>query len=84
VTAIKLAEDGDGTIVRCFETHGRWTRARISLPAWDRTIEACFNPGEIKTFHLPDDPDRPIRETNLVEWDECDEWKINPFPPRKE
>jgi alpha-mannosidase len=70
VTSIKRAEDGEGTIVRCFETSGRWTQATISLPRWGRTIEACFNPGEIKTFHLPDDPNRPLKETNLVEWDE--------------
>jgi alpha-mannosidase len=70
MTAVKRAEDGAGTIVRCFETSGRWTQATITLSAWSRTIEACFNPAEIKTFHLPDDPDRPISETNLVEWEE--------------
>jgi alpha-mannosidase len=70
VTAIKRAEDGDGTIVRCFETSGAWTQAMIGLSRWGRTIETCFNPGEIKTFHLPDDPAQPVRETNLVEWDE--------------
>ncbi len=67
VSAIKQAEDGGDVIVRAYETDKQPTRARISLLAWNRIIEADFEPCEIKTFRLPADPSLPVVETNLLE-----------------
>jgi alpha-mannosidase len=68
VTVLKQAEDGDGIVLRAFETNGAAARARIHLPKLGRLIEADFDPSEIKTFHIPHDSTRDVRETNLLEW----------------
>ena len=68
ITAIKRAEDGDGIIVRCRETNKVKTNVRINFPHWNRTIESEFGPCEIKTFHIPDNKEEKISETNLIEW----------------
>ncbi len=68
VSAIKRAEDGDGVIVRAYETEGTATTATIHLPAFGRTIATRFNPCEIKTFKLPDDLSLEVSEVNLIEW----------------
>jgi alpha-mannosidase len=68
MSALKVAEDGDGLILRCYETDRRATRARIALPAWGRHIDADFGPCEIKTFRIPDDDGEPVAETDLIEW----------------
>lgn len=68
VTVLKQAEDGDGFVVRAFETRGSVARASIHLPALGRHIESDFRPAEIKTFHIPHDPTKPVTEMNLLEW----------------
>ena len=68
VTVLKQAEDGDGLVLRAYETHGGSAHACINLPMLGRFIEADFGPGEIKTFHIPRDPARAVKETNLLEW----------------
>jgi alpha-mannosidase len=68
VTVLKQAEDGDGFILRVFETTGAATRTRIDLPKLGRVIEADFGPNEIKTFLLPRDASSPVTEMNLLEW----------------
>lgn len=68
MSALKPAEDPGAIVLRCHETEGRACRARISLPHWDRVIEADFGPSEIKTFRIPDDAGEPVTETNLLEW----------------
>ncbi len=70
LTTLKRAEDNDDLIVRAYETHGAATRAIIQLPQWQRVIEADFRACEIKTFRVPRDAERPIVETNLLEWTE--------------
>ena len=67
VSVLKRAEEGDGTILRAFETSGNRTRATIRLPAWQRTITAEFGPCEIKTFRVPHDPNAAVVETDLIE-----------------
>ena len=69
VTVIKQAEDGVDMIVRAYETTGTATHGTIRLPKWDRTIEADFAPGAIKTFRVPKDAAQPVVETDLIEWD---------------
>jgi alpha-mannosidase len=66
--ALKQAEDGDDLILRCYESTKTATDATIRLPHWERTIEARFRPGEIKTFRIPRDAAAPIVEVNLLEW----------------
>ena len=70
VSVIKLAEDNDDLIIRCYETARVATTGTISLPKFNRTIEAEFGPCEIKTFRVPRDPAMPVVETNLLEWAE--------------
>jgi alpha-mannosidase len=66
VSAIKAAEDGDGSIVaRAYETAGREARATFELLG--RSWEAGFQAHEIKTFRVPRDPEQPVIETNLLE-----------------
>ena len=68
VSAIKRAEDGDGVVVRAYETAGTPAHCRIDLRFLGRRTEADFAPGEIKTFHVPDDPRQPVQEVSLTEW----------------
>lgn len=67
VAVLKKAEDGEDLIVRAVETHHYKTKGVIQLPHWNRTISAEFAPGEIKTFRIPKDPQKPVVETNLLE-----------------
>ena len=68
VTVLKQAEDGDGLVLRAFETTGAATRASIRLPKLERVIEADFGANEIKTFLIPRDATNAIIATNLLEW----------------
>ncbi|QHW33525.1 alpha-mannosidase [Paenibacillus rhizovicinus] len=67
-TAFKQAEDGDGWILRCYETSGRSAETSIELPLLNRTWSSRFGKCEIKTFHIPFDETLPVREVNLVEF----------------
>jgi alpha-mannosidase len=69
VSALKQAEDSDDLIVRCYETDKKRTSAEIALPKFGRTIRADFAPSEIKTFRVPKNPELPVTETNLLEWE---------------
>lgn len=71
VTVLKQAEDGDGLVLRAYETHGSAARAYIRLPELGRVIEADFGPAEIKTFLIPRDPTKAVTETNLLEWSDA-------------
>jgi alpha-mannosidase len=64
LAVVKRAEDGDGYVVRAYESAGRAASATLSVLG--RTIDASFGPNEIKTFLLPDDGEP--RETDLLEW----------------
>jgi alpha-mannosidase len=68
VTVLKQAEDGDGLVLRAFETSGAAAHASIDLSKLGRLIETDFGPNEIKTFLLPRDPEKSVVETNLLEW----------------
>ena len=68
VTVLKQAEDGDGLVLRAFETVGAVAHASIRLPKLGRVIEADFGPNEIKTFFISHDAAKAIIETNLLEW----------------
>ncbi|HEX7021511.1 MAG TPA: glycoside hydrolase family 38 C-terminal domain-containing protein, partial [Trueperaceae bacterium] len=69
-SVLKKAEEGDDLVVRLVETSNNQTRATLCMPFVRRTIELDFRPCEIKTLRIPLDSDRPIVETNLMEWPE--------------
>jgi alpha-mannosidase len=63
--AVKVAEDGDDLVVRVVESAGRAAEARVSLPAWDRSLTFAIGPYEIRTFRVPAAGD-PV-EVDLLE-----------------
>jgi alpha-mannosidase len=67
VTVLKGAEDGDGYVVRAYETTGRDAEARIGVPLLGRTLDLRLGANEIKTVFVPRDPAQPVRETDLLE-----------------
>ena len=69
VSVLKQAEDNGDLVLRAYETSRTATHAAIHLPRWGRDIEASFSPCEIKTFRIPRDSSKPIKETNLLEWE---------------
>jgi alpha-mannosidase len=68
VSVVKKAEDGDGLILRAYETAGYDTRVKIQLPFLQRTIQVDFKACEIKTLLIPFNPALPPLETNLLEY----------------
>ena len=69
ISVVKQAEDGQGLIVRIYETAGRATLAHIHLPGWGRDFAAQFGACEIKTFRVPVKAEEPVKETDLIEWE---------------
>jgi alpha-mannosidase len=67
LSVLKLAEDGDGLVVRAVETDGAAGEAALHLPLAGRELTAAFRPGEIRTFRVPLDPWRPAEPLSLVE-----------------
>ena len=63
VTAIKKSVDGDGIIVRCYETEDVDTEAEIRV--FDTTFNATFKHSQVKTFAINNGE---VKEVNLVEW----------------
>ena len=66
-TAFKMAEDGNGYILRCYETDGAAVRTTISIPVLGSVFQADFGKNEIKTFRIPLDRVQPVVENNLLE-----------------
>lgn len=62
LSVLKGAEDGDGVIVRAYESAGRDTSARLEVLG--RELATHFGAHEIKTLKLAG----TIDEVNLVEW----------------
>lgn len=68
VSAVKQAEDGQGIIVRAYETKKQEGKAVLKLPFMDREAELVFTPCEIKTISFPYDHSEPWQEVNMLEW----------------
>ena len=67
-TVLKVAEDGPAAfVVRAYESAGQDCEATIEVLG--RTVTASFGPAEIRTFLVPRDPNEPVRETDLIEWE---------------
>jgi alpha-mannosidase len=67
MTVIKWAEDGNGVVVRAYDTTGKGGTARLELPFMERRIESRFAPGEVKTFLVPEQTELPVEEVSLLE-----------------
>ncbi|MFL6056242.1 MAG: alpha-mannosidase [Actinoallomurus sp.] len=67
VTVVKQAEDGDGYVVRGYETAGVAGTATIDLPFLGRTVTAEFSPHEIKSLLVPRDRELSAIEIDLLE-----------------
>jgi alpha-mannosidase len=67
VAVLKGAEDGDGYVLRGFESSGRDAAATVDLPLLGRTLDLRFGANETKTVRVPRDPAQPVRETSLLE-----------------
>lgn len=68
VTALKRAEDGQGLVIRAYETDGKAVDATLTGGLLRTPLTAHFTPHEIKTLYLPDDRDE-WREVMIPEWD---------------
>ena len=63
VTAVKKYEDGDGWVVRCYETEDKDTDAEITL--FGTKWSASFSHSEVKTFIVKDGC---AEEADFMEW----------------
>ena len=64
ITAIKPASDGNGTILRAYESAGKDTDCIIKLPFLDATVITNFTQNSIKTFRINN---KTVSECNLTE-----------------
>jgi len=53
VSAAKIAEDGNGWVLRCIELNGKETKARIEIKSLNKSVDFTMKPCEIKTFLIP-------------------------------
>ncbi len=65
---MKKSEDNSDLIIRCYETDKQQTDAAIEIKLWGRSIQTSLAPCEIKTLRIPQNPDLPVVETDLLEW----------------
>ncbi|MBO5253155.1 MAG: alpha-mannosidase, partial [Clostridia bacterium] len=65
MTALKHAYQGEGYVLRLFESFGAETETEITVGGV--TFTAKFSPYEIKTFRLS--ADGQVREVDLLEWE---------------
>jgi alpha-mannosidase len=66
ISAIKLAEEGDGVIVRFYETDGMETTANLDLHFANVRWSGELHPFEIKTLRI-DPHSRRVEEVNILE-----------------
>lgn len=67
LTALKEAEDGDGVILRAYETLKQHTDVVMDLRFMNRTLKLHFAPCEIKTVKIPYDQSLEPVEVNMLE-----------------
>lgn len=66
-TVFKRSEDGEGYVVRAYETNGRAVSSDFAVPFLGRSWTTSFRPLEIKTFLIPDDPAVDVEEIPIIE-----------------
>jgi alpha-mannosidase len=67
ITAFKPSEEGDGYVLRCYETAGRSGETEIEIPLLGRKWTARLDVCEIKTFWIPMSSEGDVKEVNLIE-----------------
>lgn len=72
LSALKRAEDGNGTVLRAYEVEGKATSAAFTGELLRVPLTAEFEPYSIKTFYLPDASEE-WREVMLTEYDFTEE-----------
>lgn len=70
ISTIKEAEDKDGVIIRAYETKNQRGEAELDIPFMNRKENLVFSPCEIKTIKVPYDETKPIKEVNMLEFEE--------------
>ncbi|MEW6228644.1 MAG: glycoside hydrolase family 38 C-terminal domain-containing protein [Bacillota bacterium] len=66
-TVLKRAEEGDGYIVRCYESAGKVTKGTIEMPFIGTKWDFEIGPNEIKTFKSSEGNPILVAEANLLE-----------------
>ncbi len=66
ISSVKLAENNDDLIIRCFESSGKKTTGNINIKFAKLSWKGTFRPCEIKTLRL-DRQTGNIKEVNLLE-----------------
>ncbi|QGQ95227.1 alpha-mannosidase [Paenibacillus psychroresistens] len=67
VTVFKKSEDGNGYILRFYETNGQDGETDLAIPALNRKWTVPFTKCEIKTLWIPIDPKQAVTEVNMIE-----------------
>ncbi len=65
LTVMKPGEDGTGTILRLYETHGSPAKTNIKIPLLNLDTELSFGAFEIKSLHIDDNGN--VTEINMIE-----------------
>ena len=69
MSAVKQAEDNDDLVIRCYESNRVGTEAVIRLPKWNRKDRGGIRAKRDQNLSHPENPEEPVKETNLMEWD---------------
>ncbi len=67
ISALKKAEDSDEIILRCVELYGLAGEGLIDIKALKRKFAFKIKPCEIKTFLIPLEQQKKVKEVNLLE-----------------
>lgn len=65
IEVVKKAEDGNGFVIRAYETDGIPTHAALRLSFAETEVSVDFRPHEVKTLRIF--PDKTAVETNILE-----------------
>ena len=68
ISAAKIAEAGNGWVLRCVELNGKGTKAGIEIKSLNKSVDFTMKPCEIKTFLVPVSKiPGGIKEVNVLE-----------------
>ena len=67
ISALKPAQDGNGQILRAFESAGRDITTTIKLPLLGRDVSMELPANSVRTLRLPEDEKKPYMLCDLVE-----------------
>ena len=67
LSALKKADKGDGYIARFYETAGERVEVLMEWPLFGKQIRTVFEPYQIRTFRISEDPEKTVEETDFLE-----------------